>query len=855
MQTGGTNLNRSFPAIAGTMAAFAAVLIVAGIGKRTIPQPASVHRVDTRGRTPERDQSPVLAPDQALAAFDLADGFEISLFACEPMIEDPVAMAFDEDGRLWVVEMQSYMPNIEGSGERMPTSRIVVLEDTDGDGRADKDTVFLDGLVLPRSVLPCFGGALVIAPPDLLFCRDTDGDGTADERTTLLTGFDGLDNPEHAGNALRWGFDNWIHLSQFNIDIRFNGRKAITRPVPRVGQWGMTLDDQGRLFYTPNSDALFMDYVPRHDRTRNAAQGGLRGIYTRVGRDTRVYSARPNPGVNRGYRPGQLRPDGRLATLTAACGPAMCYSDLFGPDFEANVFICEPAGNLVKRLAPREQDGLPFWINAYDDDEFLTSTDERFRPTDLQFGPGGALYICDMYRGIIQHKTYLTEYLAEQIRARNLEYPIGLGRIYRVIHSGSNAPRLPKLSTAENAELVHALAESNLHRRLAAQRLLVERHATDAADELRDVLHDATYPPARLHALRTLEGIGQAREADVLAALQDPDERVVANACQVAENLDPYAVLDALVAVTRRPERLLRVQAALSIGALGTEPARQALIVLAQTQAADEFMRSAIVNGLAGHESEALAALLSDERLPADSNTRAMLVELIDTALRTRGAADVLDLVARVAPSSPARAELILARLAAAQKLDDARPRTLTLEREPSGWTELVLTGTGHLSEQARRSDPHLAWPGRPEPEKAALTSSQRMLFARGAQIFVYCQGCHGSDGEGMGAQYPPLADSPRVLGPPEKLARVLLHGFEGRIQRRGIVYEDTMPPAPLSDDREFAAVMTYIRGAFGNDAEPVSPELVARVRAETRGRTRPWRPEELEPELNEVAP
>ncbi|KAA0213284.1 MAG: dehydrogenase [Cyanobacteria bacterium CYA] len=752
-------------AAAGATTTAVALVIVASIAARSAPKVAgpgqfAPHSAALPGQW---DQSPVRSPAQALAGFDVAPGFEVSLFASEPMIEDPVAMAFDEDGRLWVVEMQSYMPNIEGDGELSPTSRVVVLEDTDGDGRADRDTVFLDGLVLPRAILPCHGGALVIEPPNLLFCRDTDADGRADEKKVILTGFDGHENPEHAGNALRWGLDNWIHLSQFEIDIRFDGQKAITRPVPRVGQWGMTFDDSGRACYTPNSDSLYMDYVPKHYRPRNDPQGGLRGVYARVGRDVAVFSARPNTGVNRGYRTAQLRADGRLATLTSACGPAMYNADLFGPEFAGNVFLCEPAANIIKRIVPRERNGLPYWVNAYSDDEFLTSTDERFRPVDAQVAPDGSLFVCDMYRGIIQHRTYLTEYLAGEIRARGLETPLGLGRIYRIAPTGAPVMSPRKLSEATNTELVELLGHPNQQQRVTAQRLLIERRATDAGGALESLLFNSENPLARLHALRTLEGVGQLSQRDVLLALADADPRVVAHACEIAESMDPFEVLDALVRAAQRPERLLRVQAALSLGALQTEGAREALVGLARAHAGDEFMRSAIVNSLAGHEVEAAAMLLVDESWPGDAADRAMMAELLDTGLRSGNAADVLDLCVRLAANSPARAEAILARVASVQKLGEQRPRTLRLAREPRGWTELVLAGSGHLSEQAGRSDRFLAWPGRPDSEKAALTSDQRLLLARGAQVYVYCQGCHGSNGQGMGVPYPPLADSPRV--------------------------------------------------------------------------------------------
>lgn len=800
----------------------------------TTPTPAVTKTVET--------ESPVLTPAEALAAFDIEPGFAIDLYAAEPMIEDPVAIAFDEDGRLWAVEMQSYMPNIEGEGELAPTSRVMVLEDTDADGKADTATPFLEGLVLPRAILPCYGGLLFIEPPNLIFARDTDGDGRADEKTIILTGFDGIDSPEHAGNALRYGLDNWIHLSQFDIAFRFDGEKAMTRPVPRYGQWGMTLDDAGNLYYTPNSDTLRGDYIPSHYAGRNPNQGGIRGLNAGVGRDRATFPARPNTGINRGYQDPMLRDDGTLTNVTAACGPALYTAGAWPDAFYHNGFICEAAGNLVKRIVPHEADGLPYWVNAYEGDEFLTSTDERFRPTDAAVGPDGALYICDMYRGIIQHRLFLTEYLAGEIRKRGLEKPIGLGRVYRITRpDATHDTTRPNLSSATNGELVVLLAHADQWWRLAGQRLLVERRATDAADAVRALLRDSDAPLARLHAIWTLEGLGEVTTDDVLVALADEDPRIRAAGCRVAETHDPRAVFEAIQRVAADPDRRARLQAALSLGELRTAAARDALVDIAHTHADDAIMRSAVISGLPDAEVDAIRALLADPAWPGDGSGRALFAELIDAGLRSKQSGGLLAIAVAQAEPFPARSEIIFARVAAAQRLDSGNPRHVTLSGEPRGWAEFVASGNGALAERARASDRFLAWPGRPS-DAPVLTTDERVLLARGRSLYTYCQGCHGADGLGSGSQYPPLAGSPRVLGPAEDLARVVIHGFEGPLERNGVTYTETMPPSPFTDDRDLAAIMSYIRSAWENDTTPVTPELVRQVRTNYAGRTRPWR-------------
>ena len=202
--------------------------------------------------------APPLAPDAARDSLQVAAGFRVELVAAEPLIQDPICMSFDADGRIWVVEMRSFMPDVDGHGELEPTSRVVVLEDDDGDGRMDRSRVFLDKLVLPRALALVDGGLLLIEPPNMWFHEDKDGDGRADTKELIAEGFGaGLVNPEHAANGLLHGLDNWIYMA--NHPLRLKRRPDgswLQEPTLTSGQWGLSMDDRGRLFFNYNSDFL-----------------------------------------------------------------------------------------------------------------------------------------------------------------------------------------------------------------------------------------------------------------------------------------------------------------------------------------------------------------------------------------------------------------------------------------------------------------------------------------------------------------------------------------------------------------------------------------------------------------------
>jgi glucose/arabinose dehydrogenase/mono/diheme cytochrome c family protein len=480
--------------------------------------------------------APALTATEALKTFTLQDGFRMELVASEPMVEDPVAITFDLQGRLWVVEMRGFMPNLDGAGEREPSGRVSILEDTDHDGRMDKRTIFLDGLILPRALAIVRDGVLIAEPPKLWFCRDTNGDGKADEKTEVANDYGDPKNPEHCANGLLVARDNYIYSLYHTWRYRWMDGKWMREFTPNRTQWGLAQDDFGRFFYTSNSDHLRGDMTASHYLVGKLPGTKLPGIAFKVATNQTVWPGRVNPGVNRGYQADALKEDGRLNKFTAACGTTIYRGDLFPKRFYGNAFVCEPAANLIRRSVLTERDGIVTSRNAYAEKEFLTSTDERFRPVTLANGPDGALYVVDMYKGVLQHRIYVTSYLRHQIEERGLDNPIHMGRIYRIMPPNGKAAAPPDLAAASSAALVKCLSHANGWQRDTAQRLLVERKDTSSIPALMDILKASDSSIARLHALWTLEGMGVADAEVVNIALSDRDPKIRAAAIRIAES-------------------------------------------------------------------------------------------------------------------------------------------------------------------------------------------------------------------------------------------------------------------------------------------------------------------------------
>ncbi len=472
-------------------------------------------------------ESPVLSPADEMKTFAMPPGYHVELVASEPMIEEPILIDWDPQGRLWVIEMIGYMQDIAGTTEHEPLGRVSVLEDRDGDGQMDKKTVFLDKLVLPRALKVLDRGVLVGEPPNLWFVRDTNGDLKADSKELVTNQYGRRDaNVEHNANTLLWALDNWMHTSETDIYLRlrngaFDVRKnAVSRTVGRVtGRWRAHLPQFERIGAARRSRA---DAVLRAQYQPAAHARQLRVAARREERSQRVWPARPTPGVNRGYQAGVLRPDGRLASYTAVSSPTVYRGDRLPADLRGNVFVVDPAANVVSRIIIQDDGTKLVARKAYDQAEFLSSTDERFRPVYLTNAPDGGLYLVDMYHGIIQHRDYITEYLRDQILSRQLQGPLGHGRIYRIVHDSMRPAAPAPARPLTSAQLVSRLSDANGWWRDTAQRILVERGDVTVAPALVKLATSSQDERVRLHALWTLDGLDRLDIGLVKKALTDP---------------------------------------------------------------------------------------------------------------------------------------------------------------------------------------------------------------------------------------------------------------------------------------------------------------------------------------------
>ncbi len=461
--------------------------------------------------------SPVLSPDEAIKKMQVEDGFAVELVAAEPLVTAPVAMSFDTKGRIWVVQMNDYMPDTVGTGEEKPTGKVVILSDKNGDGVMDDRQIFLDSLVLPRAICLIEDGILVAEPPKLWYYK-IENDKPVDKVLVDSTYAEG-GNVEHQANGLLRALDNWIYSAKSDKRYRKKGAKWLIERTHFRGQWGISQDDYGRLFYNNNSENLLGDeFAPGFGAT-NKNQKSVKGFNKKVVPDNKVYPVRPTTGVNRGYMKGVLDSSLRLVNFTAACGPVIYTGGLFDEQYHGNAFVAEPSANLIKRNVLEEKGYEVLGEQAYREKEFLASEDERFRPVSLYVGPDGALYVVDMYRGIIQHKTYLTPYLKNEIKERSLTKPLNCGRIYKIVPKGK-AVNLTALAN-DTATLLNLLQHSNAWVRNQAQQQLIDDKHTSTATTLKTFLKATDKPLTATHALWTLEGLGLLTSSDVLPLLQN----------------------------------------------------------------------------------------------------------------------------------------------------------------------------------------------------------------------------------------------------------------------------------------------------------------------------------------------
>ncbi len=783
--------------------------------------------------------APVHSPRTALATFKLPPGYRIELVAAEPLVHDPIAIDFDADGRMYVVEMSGFMPSISGEGEQRPNGKIVVLEDRDDDGRMDKRTVFTDSLILPRTVTVLEHGVLVGAPPFLWLMRDTTGDLRADTREVVRDDYGSADaNPEHNANSARWGMDNWLHAANHTMELRLRTENGVTfesRATASLGQWGVSSDEYGRLYRNSNEDPLRTDLIPAHYTSR--------GVHTALTSNVAVWPVRKTPAINRGYRERTLRPDSTLAHYTSAGSPTAYIGDQFPAEMRQSVFVTEPAGNLVGQFIVTDRaNGMRAAARADDSSDFLASTDERFRPVNLANAPDGTLYVVDMYRGIIQHRFFLTDYLEEKIRERGLEQPIGYGRIYRIIHEGSPRDARPQLSRKTSAELVESLTHPNGWWRITAQRLIVERHDRSVAPAVRALLNNPD-DRVRLHALWTLEGLDEADSTSVLRVLTDASPHMRAAALRIAEQ-----GIERATAVVRAAVRgligdsslLVQRQLSATLAAFPEKERHSALAAMLDHDVPDAITAELIARASGVGAQDLLEHLLS-RTANAENNVTA---EALAAAIgRARDAAMVLRVItwARAPSRTQGQRVALLSGLARGASASGSRT-PIEIAARPAALQALGADGNRQLAAAASRVENILRWPGKPEPvvnPVRALTPAESTRVAVGREEFgKSCAGCHHLDGTGATGVAASLVGSTYTNGSPLRLIRILLQGKEGTM---------LMPPVGKTmTDEQVASVLSYIRREWGNSADPIAAGDVKEIRGATMGRRRPWTDAEL---------
>lgn len=593
-------------------------------------------------------------PEEALKFFALADDLTIELVAAEPLIASPCAMAFDERGRLFVAENRGYPRTSEP-----PQGSIALLEDTDGDGRMDKRTVFADGLAYPNGVLPWQGGLIVTCAPDVLFLRDTDGDGRADERRVLLTGFATAGSTQLRVNAPLLGPDGWIWLAsglsggtitnpahpefgslELKSDLRFDPHTGRFEAVDGRSQYGHSFDELGRRFICMNRIQVQHVVLSAQHLRRNPHLAFSETVQN-------CPDLVPNPLLRGGSGAARIFPisenittaDSHAGTFSAACavtiwdGPGALPAD----PYRHVALSCDPTGNLIHADKLERRGGTFAAVSLFKDREFLASRDNWFRPVFLGTGPDGALYVCDMYRKVIEHPDYLP---AEIAKHTDFEAGKEMGRIWRIRAKDAERKITPTIP-ADTQALGALLTDGNPWVRATARRLLLEKHTPDKPVSLEPANPEQARDPRWLLSRRLFAPLA---DAALEAALTEPAPDGV--------NAVVTILRDDRAANRRDASLLLRLgspSAALwsfdllpFVVALGTvqDDAAVPLLIKAgqRCSSEDRWTAAALVASAAGRELPVLRGLLQD--LPENRSQMTARGSLVSLLTETLGRAD-----------------------------------------------------------------------------------------------------------------------------------------------------------------------------------------------------------------------
>lgn len=771
-----------------------------------------------------------LSPQASAGHIQVPAGMKLELFASEPMIVNPIAIDWDEKGRCWVVESLGYpndVPVEEGKGE----DRIKILEDTDGDCRADKMTVFADGIRHGTTLVFHRGGVLATDGPDIVFLKDEDGDDRADLRRVVASGLKIWDTHASTSHFLH-GMDNWIHATSgySGVDMTVGGKRhefgmGVFRFKPSDTKietldflqettnntWGLGLDGEGGVFgSTANNNPSWQVSIPRRAYENSGIE---QGKTPRLDDQPLLY---PNTR--------DITQVDQIERYTAAAGHMFYHDDLMagliGVD---DAMICEPTGHVVA-VGRLHEAGALHRVDLRGNN-LLASSDAWVAPVAARTGPDGAVWVADWYNPIIQHNVvfrfwnpargydqpHSPYHTGEPKPGKGNAYVTPLrdrshGRIWRIVPEGREVRKVPVLSAMDGDACLAALGSPSQHVRMHAQRLLVEKAdaavipalASMAAGEVPD---KSGRPHANYHALRTLQGlheagIAPAREA-IVPVLAHADTRVRLQAMESLPADDPalLAALPRLLGEAGSPRGLLR---ALTVAAMSVpnEPLAAAVWDAAVKQVGeDETLREAARLAMRRQGATLLAIALAGD-LPG-------------------GWADAeLDEITRRISAGPNRAALesILANVP-----------------EPSRGRFLRLLGES--------------------PSPAAKEEELPAEWVEGRNLYMKsCVECHQADGLGVPDTFPPLAGSEWVKGDKTTLLRIMLGGLMGPVKVKGVEWNSAMPGHFHASDEDLAAIAGFVRYRFGGLREKaVAPAEVRALRPEIEARKfTPWTVAEL---------
>ena len=521
-------------------------------------------------------------PPQDASQFQIDPGLVIDLVAREPDIVDPVAIAFDENGFLWVAEMQDY-PTGPADGGR-PLSRISVLKDHDGDGYFEHVERFADELSFCNGLQPWLGGVIATCAGRVAWLHDSDGDGRADKDITLFKGFSeqnsqlranhpvlGRNGKVYVANGLRGGSvvavdDRWQHTEQQDMnpleirghDFCFDPRGGEYCMVSGHGQFGLTFDDFGTRFICSNRNPCIQVMLEETALSRNPSLV-LESVVqdaAPAGTSSRLYPR------SKGWTTSNLH----AGQFTAACGVTIYRGSGLPRAYNGDAFTCDPTGNLIHRSRLKRQ-GVTYSSHVNNQKrEFLASSDEWFRPVNLTCGPDGYLYVVDMCRAVIEHPDFMPEELKKRPDLRDGDHH---GRIWRIRPKGStSSPQyvIPaKQSVKQLASLLHH--SNGWHRDTAMRRLL----EAGANKQVRQSVREAVFgslPAGRSQSLQLLAALDSI-DPDVLcrsciddhARVRETAVALMGDYCETHETLKQY-----LLRAARDPDAAVRFRAAISIG-------------------------------------------------------------------------------------------------------------------------------------------------------------------------------------------------------------------------------------------------------------------------------------------------